>query len=49
MREYVKGWITRWDLQRLDSAYKPEIEVTQLGPHYDEDADLESRGEGAEE
>lgn len=41
MRQYVKGWITEWDLQYLDPGYKPEIEVTELKPDYTEDPDLE--------
>jgi hypothetical protein len=49
MREYVKRWITEWDLKRLDPNYTVEIEKTALSPNYTEDAALEtSVGEGAE-
>ena len=41
MRQYVKGWITEWDLKRLDKEYKPEIEVTKLEQDYTEDKNLE--------
>jgi len=41
MRQYVKGWITEWDLNRLDKEYKPEIEVTKLEQDYTEDKNLE--------
>ncbi len=41
MRQYVKGWITEWDLKYIDPEYKPEIEVTELKPDYTEDHDLE--------
>ncbi len=41
MREYVKGWITEWDLKRLYPGYNPEIEVTELKPDYTEDPNLE--------
>ena len=41
MRQYIKGWITEWDLQYLDPGYKSEIEVTELKPDYTEDHDLE--------
>ncbi len=41
MREYVKGWITEWDLKRLDPGYKPQIEVTDLKPDYTEDPNLQ--------
>jgi hypothetical protein len=49
MRQYVKRWITAWDLRRLDSDYKPEIEVSELSPHYDEDVDLDSPNEEVDE
>jgi hypothetical protein len=41
MRQYVRGWITEWDLKYLDPKYKPQIEVTELKPDYTEDRDLE--------
>lgn len=41
MRQYVKGWITEWDLKRLDSGYTPEIEVIKLEQDYAEDKNLE--------
>ena len=41
MREYVKGWITKWDLKRLDPGYKVEIEVTELKQDYTEDPNLQ--------
>jgi len=41
MREYVKGWITEWDLKRCDPGYKPKIEVTELKPDYTEDPNLQ--------
>jgi hypothetical protein len=41
MRQYVKGWITEWDLKRLDKSYSPEIEVKPLEQDYTEDKNLE--------
>ena len=41
MRQYVKGWITEWDLKRLDKTYKPDIEVEQIKQDYTEDKELE--------
>jgi hypothetical protein len=41
MREYVKGWITEWDLKRLDPGYNVEIEVTELKQDYTEDPNLQ--------
>ena len=47
MRQYVKGWITEWDLKRLDKSYRPEIEVEPLEQVYTEDKDLEVETEEA--
>jgi len=41
MRQYVKGWITEWDLKRLDPGYNPKIEVAKLEQDYTEDKNLE--------
>ncbi|MBA3967537.1 MAG: DUF2791 family P-loop domain-containing protein [Nitrospirales bacterium] len=41
MREYVKGWITEWDLTRLDPTQKVEIELTEIRQDYSEDRELE--------
>lgn len=45
MREYVKGWITEWDLKRVDSGYIPVIEMTELKPDYTEDPNLQVASE----
>jgi hypothetical protein len=41
MREYVKGWITEWDLMRIDPTYRVELERTEMRPVYTEDRTLE--------
>lgn len=41
MRQYVRGWITEWDLKRLDPGYNPKIEVAKLEQDYTEDKSLE--------
>ena len=41
MREYVRGWITAWDLKRLAPDEDVEIEVTEVKQDYTEDLDLE--------
>lgn len=46
MRQYVKSWITKWDLKRLDPSYNPEIEVAELKQDYTEDKNLEVETEG---
>jgi len=46
MREYVKGWITEWDLKRLAPEEAVDLEVTPLRPSYTEDAELENPLEG---
>ena len=48
MRQYVRGWITEWDLKRLDKEYKPEIEVGIIEQDYSEDKNLEVETEGNE-
>ncbi len=47
MREYVKGWITEWDLKRLDPTYQVELELTELKQDYSEDIELEGSLEEA--
>jgi len=42
MREYVRSWITEWDLRRLYPDYRPEIEIEPWEPGYEEQPDLES-------
>ena len=37
LREYVKGWITGWDLKRLGQGENVEIEVSPLQQNYTED------------
>ncbi|MBI2908740.1 MAG: DUF2791 family P-loop domain-containing protein [Chloroflexi bacterium] len=46
MRQYVRGWITEWDLKRLDREYNPEIQFTALEQDYTEDKNLEVPAEG---
>lgn len=48
MRQYIKTWITEWDLIRLNKNYQPEIEITPLTPDYTEDRNLEVETEGDE-
>ena len=45
MREYVKGWITEWDLKRLAPEENVEIELTELKQDYSEDVELETSTE----
>ena len=42
MREYVRGWITEWDLRRLYPEAKLDIEITDVRQTYEEDQELES-------
>jgi hypothetical protein len=46
MREYVRWWITEWDLKRLFPEYEPDIEVRPVLLDYTEDAELETPAEG---
>jgi len=45
MREYVRGWITEWDLKRLFPQRTVNIEVNALTQSYSEDHALESSTE----
>ena len=45
MREYVKRWITEWDLKRLDPSYTVDMEKTALSQNYSEDTALEASSE----
>ena len=45
MREYVKRWITEWDLKRLDPSYTVDMEKTALSQNYSEDSALETPSE----
>ena len=49
MREYVRWWITEWDLKRLFPDYQPSIEVTQLAPDLSEDREFERPAEDEQE
>jgi P-loop Domain of unknown function (DUF2791) len=41
MRQYIKSWITTWDLQRLYNS-RPEIETVAVAPDYEENKEMES-------
>lgn len=40
MRQYIKSWITTWDLERLYGT-RPEIETINVAPDYEENKDIE--------
>jgi hypothetical protein len=47
MRQYVRRWITRWDLMRLDPEYRPDIETQDYRPNLEEHPDLERTEESS--
>ena len=49
MREYIRWWITEWDLRRLFPTYEPSIEVVPVVSDYHEDLELEVPSEDAGE
>ncbi|MBU2602445.1 MAG: DUF2791 family P-loop domain-containing protein [Actinobacteria bacterium] len=49
MREYVRSWITKWDLNRLDPDYEVETVVTPIATDYTENTVLERPSENDEE
>lgn len=42
MREYVRGWITEWDLRRLYPNVQLDIEITEVRQNYEEDQEFEA-------
>ena len=42
MREYVRGWITEWDLRRLYPDAQLAIEILEVRQTYEEDQELET-------
>lgn len=48
MREYIRSWITTWDLNRVAPTYEPEIELERITDDYAEDALLEKSAEDDE-
>jgi hypothetical protein len=45
MRQYVRRWITGWDLMRQDAEYRPDIETQDYRPNLEEQPDLERDAE----
>jgi hypothetical protein len=41
MRQYIKSWITTWDLERLYRGHRPEIETIALPTNYQEMKEIE--------
>jgi hypothetical protein len=39
MRQYIKGWITQWDLRRLDGS-EVRLISADIASNYDEDPTL---------
>ncbi len=52
MRQYIKSWITTWDIERL-YGIRPEIETVVVAPDYEENMDIEtttkSDGDGSDD
>ena len=42
MREWVKSWVTEWDVKRLLSREHVEIEIRSVKHEYQEDTTLEA-------
>jgi hypothetical protein len=45
MRQYIRRWITEWDLNRIHPGYRPQIEVSELKHEYSETPELERNDE----
>jgi hypothetical protein len=48
IRQFIKGWITEWDLLRLDSTYVPDIKSKVVNQNLDESPDLEISSNNSE-
>jgi len=48
MREYIRSWITTWDLNRVEPTYRPDIQLDPIADDYAEDALLEKAVEDDE-
>ncbi|MGH8013590.1 MAG: BREX system ATP-binding domain-containing protein [Candidatus Binataceae bacterium] len=44
MRQYIKSWVTAWDLERLYGS-RPEIETVKVIPNYEETREIETVAE----
>lgn len=42
MRQYVRAWITAWDLCRIDPSYQPDLAASEIVMNFTEDGDLDS-------
>jgi hypothetical protein len=49
LREYIRKWITEWDLTYLDKGYRPDIEIEEIKQEYSENGDLETEPEESSE
>jgi hypothetical protein len=49
MRQYVRSWVTTWDLNRIAPSYQPDIEVEPVSDDYREDELLEKPVEDSHE
>ena len=49
VREYVRTWITEWDLTRLYPGYSAEVEIEEIALSYDEEPELEVPTEEADD
>jgi hypothetical protein len=48
MRQYIKSWITTWDLERLYRGQRPEIETIALPTNYEEMKEIQPAREPAD-
>ncbi len=46
MRQYVRAWITEWDLRRVDPSYQPDLDAGEVVMDFTEDDALDARSGG---
>ncbi|MGI8808784.1 MAG: BREX system ATP-binding domain-containing protein [Acidimicrobiales bacterium] len=49
MRQYVRAWITEWDIRRVDPSYQPDLAASEVVMDFSEDGDLDPGFDGGEE
>jgi len=47
MRQYVRAWITEWDIRHIDPSYQPDLVAGEVVMDFTEDGDLDPGPDGA--
>ncbi len=47
MRQYVRAWITEWDIRHIDPSYQPDLVAGEVVMDFTDDGDLDPGSDGA--